>query len=677
MKKAFRLLFVMLSLVMLAIYLSSCSLISIFKGISDGLDDKESESNNAQITETETVPNDTIIDIIETEISSNDMEETQEPEITTHVVIKNIEDYMIVRPDLASAEVKNAVMDLKNIIKNETGASLELSDYSVNYTYEILIGDLMRSESQKVKGEIRPKDYLIRLDGHKIIITGGCDESLIAAINKFKELFIVEGKVIVPTGKGFISFFEYPLESISIKGKPISEYKIYSTNKECSSKLSDIISKEISGQVVKVADKMTSNDSPYIILKPTSMNYTHYDVELDGNNLIVSGSYKSCSEFLDYFINKSPKIVNITEKFSGDIDAPVLYSKEELMYVLETVYEEDSRLIIGQEANGNIKTPYAGSIELFNEATWEYPGIVGIDLSWAGMCLYDSARGQRKATDELKSQIFCEMVEYAEMGGIFTIGSHFLNPNRNGYANLRSGNECRGYLGNDDAFKEVITPGTNLNSNFKAELDACTEWLKYLQEIGLPVIFRPFHEMNMSSRSFWWCLRQVLPDNPNYYISTQSFVDLWIYVYNLFNEAGLDNLLWHYCPDTSGIDIMRAYPGDEYCDLVGADWYTSGRLEILSNYSQRPLKVLMSAGKPIGIGEMGHWNVHSSSMDYVDDLKEIFKSGGKLAYAMVWTSDHSFLNLGDGKEAMATGMFIDRDELLNKYFPAARAALGN
>ena len=688
MKKTLRLFAPTLAILMLVVYLSSCSLISILKGVSDGLDNKDTDitdSDTVPNTETETFADDTTIDIIKPDDSSNDTEETQNPEVTTPVVIENIADYVLVRPDLASTPVKNAIMDLRDTIEDKIGASLDLStDYNPKSTYEILIGDLIRDESKNALSNLLSRDYVIKLDGTKIIIAGGSEDSLITAINKFKDMYIVTGKVLVPTGKGLIYSHQYALGNISINGKSVSEYKIYSVNEACAEKLSVNISEKFSGQIVEVAKKM-SNNGPYIVLEPTSLNYTHYDVKFDGNNLIVSGSYKSCYEFLDYFVKKGSKNVNITEKFSGDIDKPDLYTKEELMYVLETVYDEDGRLIIGQESNGNIKTPYAGSIDLFYEGTGEYPGIVGIDLSWAGLCLYKGARAQEKATDELKSQTFCEMVEYAEMGGIFTVGSHFLNPNpdassHRGYGEAK---EVNGALGKEVDFLKVITPGTPSNRNFQAELNANIEFLKACDDVGLALIWRPFHEMNASW--FWWSLCQTLNDG-DYNIDPTYFVKLWKYVYNKFEDAGLDNLIWHYCPDVSWIDNLKPYPGDDFCDIVGSDWYTSGNLELWYYDSSTPteqglktypLKNLMSKNKPIGIGEMGHWNVHGSSLDYVTDLTAIFKNGGKLAYAMTWTVSHSFKNLGDGAEAMAPGMFIDRDELFNKYFPAARAALGN
>ncbi|MBR4295827.1 MAG: hypothetical protein IKT56_03200 [Clostridia bacterium] len=478
--------------------------------------------------------------------------------------------------------------------------------------------------------------------------------------------------------------------SIKINGKAISEYKIYSTADAspnrgvgnilvgaCSRRLADNILNKFSGETVEVVTEMGDEKGAYIVLEPKSMDYTHYRTELRDGNLYVYGSYKSCYEFLDYFVKQGIKDVDITEGFEGDIDKPKLYTKEELWYVLQKAQNEPNRVIIGQESVGNIKTPYAGSIDLFRAGTEGYdPGIVGVDLGWAGICLYRDMRGEKKANDELKSQQFCEMVEYAEMGGFFTVGSHFHNPNREGYAHKGNNGglrfEAMGFLGKDDAFRDLVTPGTEFNKNFQDELDACIEYLKYFKEIGLPVIYRPFHEMTQNT--FWWAMVQKFPDGTKYYIEKECFVNLWKYVYKAFTEAGLDNLIWHFCPDFFAIDCLSGYPGDEYCDLVGSDWYTGGvgKLEIIEHCGLRTLENLMKVGKPIGIGEFGQWDVHESSLDYVKDFREIFNQGYQLSYAMVWTVNHSFLKLGKGKEAMDSGVFICREELVDWFAEARR-----
>ena len=612
-------------------------------------------------------------------------------------IIQNIAEYVIVVPEDASEAISEVVEDLNKAIKKEVGAELTVVTSSTEEaTYEILVGNISRKESENATSKLRTKDYVVKLDGNKLVMAGGNEEALIDAVNEFKNNFIVAGMVLAPTGRGLAYKYDYRFESVSINGKSITEYKIYSTNEECSERLAKNVFEKFSDETVEVATEMKAGEGQYIVLDPQSMNYTHYKAELRDGNLYVSGSYKSCYEFLDYFAKQGVKNVDITEGFEGDIDRPELYTKEELMYVLEKAYNTQDRLIIGQEIYVALKTPYKGSIDLFYEATGEYPGIVGTDLSWAGLRMYEPAYSYDLATDELKSQVFCEMVEYAEKGGIFTVGSHFANPNVEGTAHLDAKNECRGFLGKDDAFAAVITPGTALNNNFMAELELCIEYLQAMQEIGLTVIYRPFHEMN--APYFWWGLDQAWADGSKYRIQNESFINLWKYLHNVYDDAGLDNLIWQYCPDVSYIGNLEAYPGDDYCDIVGSDWYTtggSGKIEVMENGTVRPLASLMKTGKVVGLAEVGNWTTEYyygekseeeiarikeaqlelfNGMDLTQNLRTILDNGYQLAYAMTWTQQHSFEYLGKGREAMKTGIYICRDELVD-WFAEARATL--
>ena len=653
MKKHLRFLSLVLVLVMIALPLVSCT-------------------KTGTSTDTETVAGTNEGPAKDTQNDAAKDTEAAGPEQIYTTILSNIAEYVVVRPDIVSDDLKASIDDLMKKIKKETKAELEMAtEYDVKVEYEILIGDLARNDSKAVNDKLRYNDYVVKLVGNKLIIAGGCEEKLLTAIDEFKNNFIVAGMVLAPTGKGIAYEYDYSFDSISINGKPVSEYKIYSTNMDCTERLADHILKKFSGETVKTYSAFVENQGPYIVLEPNSMDYTHYKAELRDGNLYVSGSYKACYEFLDYFVKQGIKDVNITEGFEGDIDTPEFYTKDELMYVLEKAYNTQGRVIIGQEALGGIR-PYVLAIESFRNATnGSDPGIIGIDLGWAGMCLYKPMRGQPQATDEIKSQVFCEIVEYAEMGGIITIGSHFNNPNDAGKEHLPENQECRGFLGKEDAFASLITPGTEFNKNFQAELDACIEWLSYLQEIGVPAIYRPLHEMSTSS--FWWGMQQSWADGSMYTIESEAFVNLWKYVYNQFETAGLDNLLWLYCPDSYGVGTMAAYPGDEYCDIVGTDWYTNGKLEIAGPGGR--LAQLMKAGKPVVIGEMGHWGAHDSSMDYVKDLRTMLVDQGlMLSYTMTWTAQHTFEKLGDGEAAIKSGIFICRDELVD-WFAEARAAL--
>ena len=53
----------------------------------------------------------------------------------------------------------------------------------------------------------------------------------------------------------------------------------------------------------------------------------------------------------------------------------------------------------------------------------------------------------------------------------------------------------------DAQYDEVLTPGTRLHARWTAQVDVATELLARLRDTGVPVLWRPYHEMNGSW--FW------------------------------------------------------------------------------------------------------------------------------------------------------------------------------
>ncbi len=54
----------------------------------------------------------------------------------------------------------------------------------------------------------------------------------------------------------------------------------------------------------------------------------------------------------------------------------------------------------------------------------------------------------------------------------------------------------------DQQFKDVLTPGTELYNRWAAQVDSIAFYLKKLQKARVPILWRPYHEMN--GNWFWW-----------------------------------------------------------------------------------------------------------------------------------------------------------------------------
>ncbi|MBQ9376088.1 MAG: hypothetical protein IJU04_07130, partial [Ruminococcus sp.] len=101
-------------------------------------------------------------------------------------------------------------------------------------------------------------------------------------------------------------------------------------------------------------------------------------------------------------------------------------------------------------------------------------------------------------------------------------------------------------------------PNSTTYKQLVSDIDYVADKLKELDNLDIPVLFRPLHEA--SGGWFWWG-----SDGP------EPYLKLWRLMYDrLTNYHGLNNLIWVW----NGQDAAW-YPGDDYCDITGIDIYNS------------------------------------------------------------------------------------------------------
>jgi len=170
----------------------------------------------------------------------------------------------------------------------------------------------------------------------------------------------------------------------------------------------------------------------------------------------------------------------------------------------------------------------------------------------------------------------------------------------------------------DAQWKELTTPNTELNKRWLSQVDKIASYLKQLQEAHVPVLWRPYHEMN--GVWFWWGNR---PGN-------NGVIKLWKMMYNRYtNYHHLNNLLWVWganglrdIPKDEAYAYKDFYPGAGYVDILGADIYHF-------DYEQKDYRELLdlAKGKIIALTEVGEL-----------PKAEILKAQPKWAWFMVWSS---------------------------------------
>ncbi len=110
----------------------------------------------------------------------------------------------------------------------------------------------------------------------------------------------------------------------------------------------------------------------------------------------------------------------------------------------------------------------------------------------------------------------------------------------------------------------VFTQGTAEHEALLAGMDKAGMALRELQEQGVTVLWRPFHEFD--GKWFWW--GKGGPEN---------FVKLWRMMYRHFtDDLGLNNLIWVLGYSHLYRDYDGWYPGDGYVDVIGSDSYEGG-----------------------------------------------------------------------------------------------------
>ncbi|MDD6211393.1 MAG: glycosyl hydrolase [Bacteroidales bacterium] len=148
----------------------------------------------------------------------------------------------------------------------------------------------------------------------------------------------------------------------------------------------------------------------------------------------------------------------------------------------------------------------------------------------------------------------------------------------------------------EEEWLEILTPGSEMNQIWLNDVDAVAIQLKKLQAANIPVLFRPYHEMN--GAWFWWGNRR----------GENGFTKLWKMIYDrMVNYHGLNNILWVWNANAprdwendEAYDYELFYPGDDYVDVLAADVYKN-------DYKQSHHDQLAALGKNkiIALGEVG------------------------------------------------------------------------
>jgi mannan endo-1,4-beta-mannosidase len=203
------------------------------------------------------------------------------------------------------------------------------------------------------------------------------------------------------------------------------------------------------------------------------------------------------------------------------------------------------------------------------------------------------------------------LIQHWNAGGLVEVAVHIDNPASGEW-------EIDTYVD----LVQLITPGTALNAKWNKELDRISQGLAELRNNGIVVLFRPLLEMN--GDWFWWGARDGT-----------EFRNLWIYTFNyLTNTKNLHNLLWVYAMNANSGDTLTYYPGNQYVDVVGVDYYSSsGNFPTAYEY-----ETLKNLGKPFALTELGQCDPSGSNCPAKDSRQIINSIKQNMPDVVYWSN---------------------------------------
>lgn len=268
---------------------------------------------------------------------------------------------------------------------------------------------------------------------------------------------------------------------------------------------------------------------------------------------------------------------------------------------------------------------YPDGVSDVKKVTSDYPAVYGMDLGHI----------------ELDSPVNLDSVPFEDMRtfakeiwsrrGVITFSWHADNPLTDSSA---------WDITSDLAVASVLPGGEN-HDKYRTWLDKVAAFFSSLTDndgVAIPVIFRPYHEHTGSW--FWW--GQEL-------CTTEEFISLWRFTFTyLCEEKGLHNLLFAYSSGSSfrnAEQYLERYPGDDYVDLLGFDYYQMGEngKKNFINQVDRELGIVTGVaadhGKLAALTEAGFEGLPDSTW-WTGTLWPAIKDH-KISYVLVWRNAHN------------------------------------
>ena len=273
--------------------------------------------------------------------------------------------------------------------------------------------------------------------------------------------------------------------------------------------------------------------------------------------------------------------------------------------LLKFIYAQSGHgTLTGQHSYPLFSDIYMERVE--NLTNGMHPAVFGQDFGYSKPNSLDGINFRQRTVDNA--------IKWHQKGAIITLMWHAVPPTTDDIFTTWQGEYGVQSKLTDKQWNDLLTDGTEINTHWKAQVDVIAFFLKQLQAEKIPVIWRPYHEMN--GNWFWWGARP----------GENGYKKLYRMLYDrLTNYHHINNLLWVFNANELNSQNVKEYdgyyPGHDVVDILATDIYNS---EYKGNDYDLLLK--LGNGKPIAWGEVGKL-----------PTPEIVKQQPKWVWFMCWS----------------------------------------
>lgn len=301
-------------------------------------------------------------------------------------------------------------------------------------------------------------------------------------------------------------------------------------------------------------------------------------------------------------------------------------SSPEAITLLQYLYDISGHYTLsGQHCN-----PLVGSTRLagVQKITKRYPAVFGQDFGFSEPGTWDGIN--------YRQQIVDEAIRRNSEGFIITLMWHAVRPIEEEPVEFEE--SVQGIL-TDQQWHDLLSPGTEIHERWKSQVDVVAWFLKQLRNAHVPVLWRPYHEMN--GGWFWWGKKD----------GDDGYKKLYRMLFDrLVNFHGLNNLIWVYDANELGENVdpyEKYFPGHDVVDIFATDVYRNGFAQ--NDYD----KLLALAGdKPIALGEVG-----------TVPTPEILRAQPRWVWFMVWGEGGGYKELPTFRAIYESDQILTLDKL--------------